>query len=597
MKRNLYKKFILLVMAGILFIPFADAVSLVGTSEESVKEIERRRFETEKKLREKERIEIEQKKIEREKEESLSSQTQNNNKFILKEIIIQNDELLSGREKRKILEPFLNREITFNDLTILVRSITNVLIDKGYITARVKVPLEQNIMSGRFILTIVNGYISEIVPEKDNIRERIQVFTAFPFLEGDYLNIEDLDYGIEQMNRLQSNKATMKIFPGEELGSSKVVIFNDSSSRLGIDAGMDNLGQKSTGENREKVSVNVDDLLSVNDNLFFNYTRSANDDTDRKYSRSYVAFFSIPFGYWTFSSTYSHSEYLQYINGLNRDFKASGNDSSKIFSIDRMLGRYKYNRLKAKGELTLKKKENFIEDAKIDSSSRRLTILKGGLEYSTYLFGGYFSTSGYYHRGLKWFDAYEDTGDLQEDTPRAQFVKYELGVIWSKPFTLFGQKFGYLCNFSGQYGMDTLYNSEKMTIGDIYTVRGFKEESIVGDRGYYIRNEISIYDFSIIWKYLQGLKFFAGYDYGHVVEKAGADANYGEGKGSLSGWSTGIVYSSEIMNLNFTYSRKISSPDFIDEKEHIVYCSATLSLTGVTEKTWNTFVKKDDKEE
>ncbi len=592
------------VLLSVFFISM-DAFAAVSSSDEAIREIERRRFETEKKLREKERIGLELKegekqetdKKETEKKGSGINVVEDGNRFLINKIILENDELLSGREKRNLLEPFLNKEISYNDLTILVRSITNILIDKGYITARVKIPLNQNIKSGVITLTIINGYIGRISPESDSLRDRLQVSAAFPFFEGNYLNIKDLDYGIEQMNRLQSNNATMKIIPGDETGSSKVVIYNDTRSRLGLDVGYDNLGQKNTGEQRGKLTVNIDDLLSFNDNVSFDYTKSMNSDTDKKYNRSYTMFFSLPVGYWTFSSVYSRSEYMQYISGLSRDFKSSGDDTSMIFSIERMIGRYKYNRFKGKSSLTLKNKESFIEDAKIETTSRKLSIFKAGLDYSTYLFGGYFSGTANYHRGLKYFDAYKDGDDLTGDTPRAQFDKYDMSILWNKTFTIFGQYFGYLLNSYGQYGMDTLYSSEKISIGDMNSVRGFRDSSITGDRGFYIRNDLSVFDFSSIWSCLKGLKFFTGYDYGYIIEKEGKDSNYGRGKGYITGYSTGIVYTSGIINVNFTYSKKHHQPDFLDENSHIIYCTATMSISGLGEETWNMFTKKNDKKE
>ena len=589
------KKFILRSFLILILTVFINSSAAVNISDEVVKELERRQFETEKKLRDKERIVIGQEK--NKENEQIIPKVDDGNKFFLNKIIIQNGELLSSREKRMLIEPYIGKEISFNDLTILVRSITNVLIDKGYITARVKVPLGQNIKSHEFTLTIVNGYISDLVPEKETLRNRIQVFTAFPFINDKYLNIEDLDYGLEQMNRLKSNNATMKICPGADLGSSKIVIFNESGNWFNLDIGYDNLGQEATGICRGKLSASIDDLLSINDNTSFDYTRSMNRDTDRKYSRSYAMFFSFPLGYWSFSSVYSCSEYMQNINGLNTDFKSSGIETSKIICLDRMLGRYKYNRFKTKSSFTLKNKENFIEDARIDTASRRLSIIKLGLDYSTYLFGGYFSSTAFYHRGLKFFDAYKDGKDLEDDAPKAQFNKFELDVLWNKPFSFLSQNFSYQLMFSGQYGMDTLYSSEKISIGDMNTVRGFKNDSIIGDRGFYIRNDFSMYDFSHLWRHLRGLKFIISYDYGYTVEKTGKDTNYGEGEGSVMGASAGIAYSSEIINMNVTYSRKLFSPWFVKENEHVIYCTATVSMSGLGSETWDFFTGHGYKKE
>lgn len=567
---------------------FVNVYGNPGSTEEAVREIERRQFEIERKLREQEKLRIEKR---HDKERTMDTETlEDDNKFYINEILLENDGLLSRREKDKILESYIDKNISYNDITVLVRTLTNVLIDKGYVTARVRIPLEQNISSGKLKLVIINGYIEKIVPEKEGLRERMQVFGAFPFFEGKYLNIKDLDYGVEQMNRLHSNNSSMKIFPGEKEGSSKIVIFNEPSRRISIDSGVDNLGQKNTGELRGKLSIGLDNIVSFNDNLYFDYTGTL-EDYDRNYSRSYTLFFNFPLGYWLFSTTYSRSEYMQYISGLNREFESSGNDESIILSFDRLLWSYKNNRIKAKSSMILKSKKNFIEDAKIEGSSRNLAIGKVGVDFSTFLYGGYFSSGLLYYRGTNFFNAYKDRKGLGDDVPKAQFNKYEITLVWNRQFLFFNRNAGYSFYLNGQYGMETLYSSEKISIGDYNTVRGFKDYSISGDRGFYLRNEFSINDFSDYWRYLKGAGFFIGYDYGYAREKTGMGANEGRGEASVMGWCAGINYSTELASFAVTYSRQLFSPWFIPKKAHVVYFTSTFSITRIYDSAIN-FVKK-----
>ncbi|MCL1833228.1 MAG: ShlB/FhaC/HecB family hemolysin secretion/activation protein, partial [Leptospirales bacterium] len=225
-------------------------------------------------------------------------------------------------------------------------------------------------------------------------------------------------------------------------------------------------------------------------------------------------------------------------------------------------------------------KENFLEDAKIESSSRNLTVFKLGIDYTTFLLDGYFLTDIFYSRGLKFFGAYKDNNDLEDDVPHAQFNKYEMNIVWNKPFAIFEQRFAYMFNFYAQWGVETLYSSEKISIGDMNTVRGFKHDSLIGDRGFYIRNEFSVIDFSYLWKYLNGLRLYAGYDYGYARERVGREANYGRGEGSVMSWCAGLNYSNDMGDFNVTYSRHIFAPWFMIEKDYIVYVTANLSCTG-----------------
>jgi hemolysin activation/secretion protein len=593
---SLKSLFIKLLISCVLLVIFnTDAKAAQSGDEEALKDIERKQFEIERKLREKEKIEKEAEEEKEEKEKVSPEEAEN--RFLIKEVEIQNSEILSNREKDKLVAPFLNKEIAYNDINALVGKVTNTLMEKGYITARVKVPLGQNLMSGKLLLTIVNGYIEDIVPDKEGIRRKMQLFSAFPFFKGKLLNINDLDYGIEQMNRLGSNNATMKIIPGEKLGASKIMIFNDPGNMLNLETGIDNLGQKSTSEYRRKISAGLDNLVSLNDSTLLTYTDGKNSDTDRKYSRVYTMYFAFPLGYWMFSSAYSRSEYMQHIKGNIGEFKSSGNDTTNVFSIDRLLWRQKLDRVKLKSSLTLKNKETFLADIKIDTSSRKLTVVKIGLDYSSFLFGGYFSVGADYNRGLDMFGAKKDASGMSEDTPRAQFNMYKMDLYWNKPFNILNQGFAYNISFSGQYGMESLYNTEQMSIGDLYTVRGFKNSSTAGDRGYLVRNELSVNDFSRFWKYLKGLKLFAGYDYGYVINKIGKEANNGTGEATLTGIASGLNYYHSLCNISFTYGRKLRSPGFIKEKEHVIYCIFNINLTNIFDETWNLVSKKENNED
>ncbi len=580
---------IILLILILIFcmLPFSTDIKAAGPGiDENVKrDIERKRLELEEKLREKERKEKEAGEKAPGKEAALPEEGEI--RFLIREIIIQNPGLLSKREKNKLLAPYLNKEISNNDINTLAGKITNTLMEKGYITARVKIPLEQNLKSGKLVLAIVNGYIEDIVPDKDSnsIRRKMQLFFVFPFFKGKLLNINDLDYGIEQMNRLESNNASMKILPGENLGASKIIISNDPGYLLHVETGVDNLGQKSTSLYRRKISAGLDNLLSINDYSLFTYSDGTNRDTDRKFNRCYTVYYVFPFGYWTFSANYSYSAYKQQISGMNTQYKFEGNSSSSSYNIERLMWKEKLDRIKSRISLTLKDKATFIEDEKIGTQSNKLTVGEIGIIYSGYLFGGFFSCGISYDRGLHYFGAKKDTSDMDESSPRSQFNKYKSDIFWNRPFNILNQNFLYSFNVSGQYGMETLYNTEQISIGDLYTVRGFKKSSATGDRGYYIGNDLSINDFSRFLNYLRGLKLSVGYDYGYVIHKTGENANNGQGEATLSGISSSLNYSSGLFNLSLTYGWRLRSPAFIQEDKYVVYFICSMNLTTLFDES------------
>jgi hemolysin activation/secretion protein len=208
------------------------------------------------------------------------------------------------------------------------------------------------------------------------------------------------------------------------------------------------------------------------------------------------------------------------------------------------------------------------------------------------MLGGYFSHEASYDRGAQFLGAHKDTAGADDGVPMARFNKVKMASSWSRPFMILIQRCAFSINVSAQYGLETLYPSEQYSIGDYYTVRGFKNYSASGDRGYCVRSEIAVNDFSRFWNHLQGLGFFSGFDYGYVIDKTGKRSNGGRGEAALAGVSAGIRYSKPLITIHVTFGMRVKSPDFIKENRHVVYFAATTNLTNLYSETWNTMITK-----
>ena len=130
-----------------------------------------------------------------------------------------------------------------NDSCILqhlnkLNEITKVIHFKGYVTARIV--LIQLGIYGELGLDIIEGEIEAIVGDS----ETVNVDLLFPNSVGNPINLKDLEQGIDQANRLPSNKISMRLLSentGEEVSFSV-----KSSSFLGSQVmSIDNHGYKS----------------------------------------------------------------------------------------------------------------------------------------------------------------------------------------------------------------------------------------------------------------------------------------------------------------------------------------------------------------
>lgn len=99
-----------------------------------------------------------------------------------------------------------------------------------------------------------------------------QFLTIFPGVQGSVLQLRDIEQGLEQLNRLPSNNAAMRIEPGAKAGASRVLISNVQKRTWRLSAGVDNLGQESTGLAQYTLGFEKDNFLGCNDQLAVYWT-------------------------------------------------------------------------------------------------------------------------------------------------------------------------------------------------------------------------------------------------------------------------------------------------------------------------------------
>lgn len=497
--------------------------------------------------------------------------------FNVKTIELKGADNLSENDKNKLTATYLNSCMDIASINQLMRAITNYYFDKGYVTTRVAIP-QQDLKDGSLELQVVEGKIEEIILNDNTWRDKLQVKTAFPFLKGKILNLRDIEQGLDQLNRLSSSNATMQLEPGSRSGYSKVIIANRPVKANRASIGYNNSGQSSTGKDKGTFSFERDNLLGLGEYMNFSYNKDTADDAGRLGNEVFSGQISIPFGYWTLSGNASHSEYRTTINGTNQSFTSSGETDSGTLSLNRVLHRNQDSKTSAGAGLTHKNTTAFIENSEIATGTRALSIASLNIDHTHRIWGSIFYGSLGYEHGLDIFGAREDGDNLTYINPRAQFDKFTADASIYKPFAVKGQELAYRMLASGQYSNDPLFSSEQINIGDRYTVRGFQNESLAGDSGGYVRNEVMwnlprFTENEYINKLAGELQPYAGLDGGWTRSRGGKNNSNPSGEGYASGWAIGLRNNSEWLNFDIAYSRQIKTPGYFTDEDDEVYFS------------------------
>ena len=222
---------------------------------------------------------------------------------------------------------------------------------------------------------------------------------------GETLNLRDLEQGLDQINRLSSNSATIDIAPGDSAGASQVVIHNDVAKRWHVNLAGDNSGTRATGLNQYAASLGYDNALRINDYINFGVRRSGSG-AERSGSESVYA--SLPYGYWTFSTALSNFEYASLVNGAVRTFESSGTSKSRGIVVERVLYRDRNTKWNAVSGLTVKDVRNYIEGEQIDSSSHKLSVFNLGINVTEFWRGALLSVDVGVDKSVRIFGSQHD---------------------------------------------------------------------------------------------------------------------------------------------------------------------------------------------
>lgn len=486
----------------------------------------------------------------------------------IREIVLTGVTLLSQEVTQELVVPYQGKCLYAEDIEKLLADLLKAYIDRGYIAVRPYVQA-QDLNNGRLELLIVEGKVGA-VNLKDDGKQSVNLTTAFPFVKGSPLNLRDIEQGLDQINRLASNSATMEVSPGTEPGESIVNITNTQAFPVSASIAYNNLGSQSTGENQGSATVSIDNPLRLND--FFTYTRSQTlfepDQTRDSSSNSF--FYSLPMGYWTMQLSYSFSDYSTPVTTSAATLVSRGDSENLRTELNWVAYRDQDQKLTTLMAISRKESKNYLADELLSVSSRTLTILDLDVNWNR-RFSGLTANLGLgWGKGLDWFNALEDPDGIDEAAPHAQGSKFRYSGGVQVPFTLLSQEFSFSSQLTGQYALEPLFGSEQITVGSFYSVRGFNQNSLSGDRGLFVRNELSTA--------LPKLPFlevtprpFLGLDAGHI------EGYKDSGSADFTGAAVGVRFAGRHLSAELSVAKSLSVPNAI-ERESTQY-AATLTAS------------------
>jgi hemolysin activation/secretion protein len=482
--------------------------------------------------------------------------------FDINVISVQGVTAIADSDIAGITKKYLSKCLSIDGINNLVKEISNLYLAHGWVTSRAFIK-PQNLSNGSLEILVVEGKLEAVESADGNFSER-QLRWAFPVEQKQLLDLRDLEQGLEQINRLQQNRAQMDIQPGSEIGQSKVIIHNRQQKSWRAGAGVNNSGSEATGEILATAYASWDNPLDINDNLFINLSDTL-DKQEQAVSRSYALAYSVPYGYALFSYSGNYFEYQQQVDGASITFLTSGSSVNHMLGSDYLVYRGQRDKLSIGLSFTHKQSKNYIEDVFLDTSSRVLSVWELGATYTRLLRGGVFHTAVNWHSSVDWLDAKTKVVQAENDY---QFNKYTLDSSFNHHL---GQVFSFQSSLHLFYSPEDIIASEGLSLGGRYSVRGVEGSNLLGYRGGYWRNQVG---YETVFKFNALAEFFIGIDYGESDTPEYDD----EGRAQLSGAVVGAKFSSTYFNADITYAQALQTPEFLHSDDYGVYVSAQVNF-------------------
>jgi hemolysin activation/secretion protein len=375
-------------------------------------------------------------------------------------------------------------------LNLIVHRVMALVIEKGYSTTRVVIA-PQDLSTGKLKLQLIPGVISAIRFADPSTYGTWR--NAFPTKAGDLLNLRNLEQGLEQMKRVPNQDIDMRIVPGPSTGESDVVITVKRTKPWSLSVSADDSGLKSTGQLQGSASLTLANPLGLSDLLNISYNHDIDGHTSQYGTHGSSAYYSIPWGNWTFTSTASQYDYHQQIAGAFSTLVSSGKSSNFDVKAEYQFYRDQVQKNTVEFRAGKRFSEAFIDGAEIDVQHRDNSYAEVGWEHKHYFGAAQLDSTLAYRWGVPWFGAQSDLPGAGAGIPTYYYHMETVDATLSVPFTIAGFPLRYSATVRAQNTSNTLYPTEYFSIGSRYTVRGFDGNTMLAaEKGVFVRDDLEI---------------------------------------------------------------------------------------------------------
>ena len=441
----------------------------------------------------------------------------------------------------KIARKHEQKHVTVSDITNIRNAFQRKLLDKGYVTSQVYIP-EQNLNAGTLQFMVMPGRVEDIRYSASSAHGPWR--TAFSVRSGDILNIRDVEQGLEQMKRVSSQSVIMKLLPGTAVGTSIIELSIKQDKPVHGSISFDNSGLESTGVYQGSFTTSFDQVFRANDTFTMSLSGDLSGSGSIKGTRAASLNYVIPHGKDTFSLSFSKSRYHQTIQSNPYDFTYSGKSTTMKAKWNHVWSRTQREKRAFDISISTRHNHRFINDMELPVQALRTTSMEFGVSNRKYIGNATLYSRLGFQWGIGALGAQpEHKASVAMGGPTSRYHMWLVDVDYRKPFIMGHRPASFTSSFHGQWvqGGKRVYSVDTINIGNRYSIYGFDGEyTLMGDSGWYVRNEVSSVIPRLNTEVYLGLD--VGAVYGKSTESLVGKTIAGTALGVRGNYSSGLLF-------------------------------------------------------
>ncbi len=407
-------------------------------------------------------------------------------RVFVREILFEGNKVFTDRDLARITAPYLNREVTSEELEEARRAITAFYVARGYMNSGAILP-DQDVADGSITFQIAEGGLSDITISGKNRRLRDDYIKGrLREWAGQPLNLNELKEGLLLLRQNPNIKqVNAELRPGTKPGESYLDVYlqEDVPYRLGIQ--MDNQRPPSVGA-EEIVMFGADyDVTGNNDLLEFSYGIAHNGEDAFAFSgvKDESGSYTLPFTVWDttfkvygsrsddgvienpFATLHVRSDLIRYGVTLRQPvYRTSSQELALSLTFERsqdetfLLG-MPFDA--SPGSVNGRMNTSVLEFSQewVDRSQKQVLALRSSLNFGIDAFGVTDNGTDQNAKFFSWLGQFQYVRRVF-DTPNLIILRTDI-----------------------QWSAEPLLAINQFSVGGANTVRGYRENQLIADRG------------------------------------------------------------------------------------------------------------------